>query len=311
MFAYDAYKKHKERKEGANPGAGDFRKLSTDSDRTPLGIDMDPKGLERKPTFLEVKDKKAARKQLFVLIFSLIVDVVLPIVLYYILKSHISLIAALLISSAPPAISVVVKAIIFKRVDPLGIIIIFGFAISAIISVVNGEPRVLLLRESVVTSATGALFLLSLIPFKIGRFQNRPLNYGVTAQMLAVTPPIQYFRYGEMIEKTRAEFCWEFSPIFRKSMRIGTLLWGLALEVEFGAKLIMYFSSITIDQFVLYGNIAMGVIFGTMTIFTVFYSRHTRKQVGLQMEDIKRQLDNDAHEYQAEHAPYGPELSSV
>lgn len=83
MFAYEAYKHHKERKDSTNPGAGEFRKLSTDSDRTPLGIDMDqPKGLERKPTFLEVKDKKAARKQLFVLILSLIVDVALPIALY-------------------------------------------------------------------------------------------------------------------------------------------------------------------------------------------------------------------------------------
>lgn len=229
----------------------------------------------------------------------------------YILKNYLSIIAALLISSAPPAISVVVKAIIFRRVDPLGIIIIFGFAISAIISVINGDPRVLLLRESVVTAATGVLFLLSLIPFKIGRFQNRPLNYGVAAQMLAVTPPIQYFRYGEMVEKTRAEFCWEFSPIFRKSMYVGTLVWGLALEAEFAAKLIMYFSSITIDQFVLYGNIVMGAVLGSATLFTVFHSRHTRKQVGLQMEDIKRQLDEDAHEYQAEHAAYAPEFNTV
>jgi hypothetical protein len=85
MFAYEAYKHHKERKEreeGINSNAGTFRKLSTESDTTPLGIDMDPNGLERQPTFVEVNEKGQTRKQLITLAISLTVDVILPIVLY-------------------------------------------------------------------------------------------------------------------------------------------------------------------------------------------------------------------------------------
>jgi hypothetical protein len=222
-----------------------------------------------------------------------------------------SIIAALLISSAPPAISVIVKLIIFRRFDPLGCIIIFGFAISAIISVIDGDPRVLLLRESIVTAATGALFLLSLIPIKIGRWRNRPLTYGVTAQMLAVAPPVRYFRYGEMVEKSRAEFSWEFSKVFRRAMYVGSFLWGIALELEFGGKVIMYFSSLTIDQFVLYGNIVMAAILGGMTVFTIFHARRMRKKVGEEMVDIKRRLEADAREYQAERQAYNHDLDMV
>jgi hypothetical protein len=81
MFAYSIYKNHKE-KQQAHSSAGYERKLSTDSDTTPLGIDMDAKPLGRQGTFSDVVDKKQARKQWIALAISLFIDVVLPLVLY-------------------------------------------------------------------------------------------------------------------------------------------------------------------------------------------------------------------------------------
>lgn len=81
MFAYSIYKNHKE-KQQAHSSAGYERKLSTDSDTTPLGIDMDSKPLGRQGTFSDVIDKKQARKQWIALAISLFIDVVLPLILY-------------------------------------------------------------------------------------------------------------------------------------------------------------------------------------------------------------------------------------
>lgn len=103
----------------------------------------------------------------------------------------------MLISSAPPAALVVFKILYYRTVDPLGVIIVFGFVLSAIISVIDGNPRVLLLRESIVTGATGLIFLIALIPFKIGKIQLKPLIYGVTEQMMSILPPVEYVYKGE------------------------------------------------------------------------------------------------------------------
>jgi hypothetical protein len=205
--------------------------------------------------------------------------------------------AALLISSAPPAIMVVFKIIYYRKIDPLGLLIIFGFVLSAVISLVDANPRVLLLRESIVTSATGALFLLSLIPIKIGKLQVMPMTYGVTAQMMAAAPTIRYMKNGEMIEQSRTEFCWEWSKTFRFGMRLMTALWGCILLLEFMAKVIMYFSPLTVDQIVLYGNIILGCTLGTMGLFTVGYSRYLRKRTIKEVHEIRLRLEAEAAQY--------------
>lgn len=90
-------------------------------------------------------------------------------------------------------------------------------------------------------------------------------------------------------------------------MRLGTFLWGICLLLEFTAKLIMYFSPITIDQFVLYSNVVLGVVLGGMGIFTMFHAAWLKKQVEKEMIDIKAQLARDAAEFEAEHTPYQPD----
>jgi hypothetical protein len=222
-----------------------------------------------------------------------------------------SMLAALLISSAPAILSVIVKAIWYRRIDPLGVLIIGGFAISAGISVIDANPRVLLLRESCTTAAIGTFFFLSLIPIKIGKWQLKPLNYSIAAQMQAAAPSVKFMRYGKMVEMKRPAFCWEFSKQYRNNMRIGTLLWGIALLSEFAGKLIMYFSPLSIDQMVLYGNIILAVVMVTMTAITFTLSYRLRKRMVPEMEQVKRRLEAEAQEYiaetQAYQAPYDPQ----
>lgn len=207
-----------------------------------------------------------------------------------------SQLAALLISSAPPAIVVVVKIIYYRTVDPLGLIIVFGYVLSAIISVIDGNPRVLLLRESIVTCATGVIFLITMIPLKVGKFQMRPLIYGVTQQMMSIVPPVKYVYKGEVIDQSRAEFCWQWSTVFRRGIYTMTAAWGIILVLEFVAKLIMYFSSLTVDQMVLYGNIVLGVTLGSMGVFNTIYSRSIRLNTMKETAQVQKQLEEEAEQ---------------
>ncbi|KAF9154995.1 hypothetical protein BGX21_004579 [Mortierella sp. AD011] len=260
-----------------------------------------PKRSGTKVSVMDVTDKKLQRKQLIMLLVGMFVDVVLPIVLYYTLKSHISLLAALLISSAPPAIWVVVKYFVYRRVDPLGFIIIFGFVLSAILSAVDGDPRVLLLRDSFVTGATGLIFLGSLLPIKTKKFELKPITYGISAQMMAASPKVRYIVNGETIEQERSEFCWQWSHNYRFGMRMMTGVWAGALLTEFAIRVVMYFSSLTVDQMVLYGNVVLGATLGTAAIITTVSSSIIRKKTIKEVESVKAQLERENEEWEAVH----------
>ncbi|KAF8977908.1 hypothetical protein BGZ46_007003 [Entomortierella lignicola] len=296
------YKKYKNKKSAPF----EHRRLSSESNISPDNDLQEVRvtnGIQRAGTVVDVVDKKMQRKQWIMLGVGMFIDLVLPIILYYSLKSHISTLAALLISSAPPAIWVVVKYFIFRRVDPLGLLIIFGFIVSGVVSAIDGNPRLLLLRDSFVTAATGVLFLGSLIPLKIKKFELKPLTYGVSAQMTAAAPKVRYLIDGKVIEQARSEFCWQWSHKFRNGMRLTTAIWGIALLVEFAIKVVMYFSTLTVDQMVLYGNVVLGVTLGTAGAATLIASHYIRKSTVKEVQVIKARLERENDEWEATHLP--------
>ncbi|KAI8575193.1 hypothetical protein K450DRAFT_303740 [Umbelopsis ramanniana AG] len=304
IFIYNAYKKNKEKKAAQTELPHYDRKLTDPSldgsleSRPPPSIIAMPQQDVATPEMAmptqTLDDKKAARKQWIVLGVTLFVDIVIPLILYYILKNYISLLAALLISSAPPIIMIVGKFIIYRQFDPLGLIIVFGFVLSAILSVVDSNPRIILLKDSIVSSATGLIFLLSLLPLRFGRFNLRPLTYGISAEMMSAAPKIQYVKEGELIEQAPTQFSWEHIKFFRTGMRLLTAMWGIALLLEFVARLIMYFSPLTIDQLVLYSNIVLGCLLGTMGVFTIIYSHHLRTKTRKMVQELLARFAADA-----------------
>ncbi|KAJ2963298.1 hypothetical protein NQZ79_g1700 [Umbelopsis isabellina] len=300
-LAYKAYKKHQQKKQDseASKANGAYeRKLSDTSKVTEVSMDSQPStsGAAADPLAFSWNEEKpgSTKRQWIILGLTLLVDVVLPIMLYYILKEHMSQLAALLISSAPPCAMVIFQAIFTRRLDPLGLIIIFSFVISAAVSVVDSNPRILLFKDSITTGCLGTIFLCSLIPLKIWRFHFKPITYGVASQMLATQPNVHYLKNGEMIEQALPDFVWEFSPTFRKCQRILTAGWGVALLMELVAKLIMYFSSLTVDQLFLYGNVVAGVLLGSAGLATIIFSHFTRKWTKEEIAQVKQRIEAEA-----------------
>lgn len=127
-------------------------------------------GQEETSMNIETMSKQKRRWLVFKRVaYIIIMNAAIPIALYYILKPHLPAVWALVLSSTPTIISVIVQAIFMKRIDSIGVGVIFGkqnqatfyvivllillglgFILSVVLAVLNGDPKMLLMRESFV-----------------------------------------------------------------------------------------------------------------------------------------------------------------
>ncbi|CAG8451489.1 224_t:CDS:2 [Dentiscutata erythropus] len=189
------------------------------------------------------KNKKAMMLQLLLMLF---VDIGLPLILYFVLSKYLPTIWALVISGVPPTISVIIGFIFRRQVNLIGLLVVIGFIVGIILSVIEGDPRIFLLRDSFFTGVFGLSFIITLIPIKIGSFEMRPLIY-YNAKNLGMA---------------NLKGLTEDEPIpDRKLVRV-----------------IIVFRSPTVDDAVYYGNIFLYSWLGCLALFTVLYSRYKQKK---------------------------------
>lgn len=95
--------------------------------------------------------------------FELLINGVLPFVLYYVLKNHygFSDYSALLWATIVPAVAVVVGLLKEKRLDPVAMITLVVLGLSVALAAATDDPRLLQLRESYLSAALGGAMLLS------------------------------------------------------------------------------------------------------------------------------------------------------
>jgi drug/metabolite transporter (DMT)-like permease len=86
-----------------------------------------------------VNQKKLALNQLLALTLTLVVNLALPLILYYTLRNHIGAVYALLISGIPPLLNVIYKFIRNRKLDGFGILFVAAFVISGVISLITGK----------------------------------------------------------------------------------------------------------------------------------------------------------------------------
>lgn len=106
------------------------------------------------------------------MLLELLTDLVLPTVLYYVLRSTgMGMYLSLLISAAIPAAIAVVRLIRNRRVDGVALYAVTVMVLGAVVSLIAGSPRFMLAREGWLTGITGLWFLVSV------RFGRRPLAF--------------------------------------------------------------------------------------------------------------------------------------
>jgi hypothetical protein len=212
-------------------------------------------------------------------------DVVLPIVLYYILKKYMREIWALVISGVPPFIVFLYGIARNRRVDILGVIIILSFIVSAIMAVLRDDPRLYLLRESVITATVSLVFLITLIPIKIGSFQMRPLVF-YFAKDMATGGTFGHYSDSNILPgltedepiAERFDRYWNSYPMFRHGFMVLTAVWGFGLLLEVPMRVIIVFKAKSTEQSFLLSNIVTYSWLSLLIAFNIYYSGRMKKK---------------------------------
>ena len=228
------------------------------------------------------------------MLLLLLVDIALPMTLFYILEKHIEPIYALIFASTPPLIKIVIFAIWKKRLEVTGILVVFGFSASVVIATLTNNPRLLMLEKSLISLTIAGFFLCTLLPIQFTIFWNsphqgekfvlRPLIFYSTKQVFLLGSMQVIDSEGQKTVEDKYEWLWREISSFRRSCRIITAFWGVAMGLEFIGKLFLIYSSLSLDMLVLWSNVFNLSVFALAMVINIFISAHVFKS-------MKREFD--------------------
>lgn len=193
------------------------------------------------------------------LIPSILIDGVLVYLIYTFLKSQTSAsdLVALLVSSVPALLSEIVSISRHRQLDVLGVMVLVFLAIGAGISIVTGDTKLLLIRESFFTLALAVACVVSLL-------FPRPVLFYI----------IRYFATGnDPAQASVFNARWQY-PAFRRYIRITSVVWGVAFLVKFSVRLFMVYH-LPIQQYLAISPIAFYAVLFVVIGFSIAYARRT------------------------------------
>lgn len=206
---------------------------------------------------------------------SIVINIVLPIMLYLVLKKYTgaSDFLALVISGLPPMIDSIVGVIRRKRLDLLAGLVLLSILVSLILVALGGSPRIYLIRESFFTAAIGLAYLVSLL-------FPRPLAFYFA----------RYFATGNHPENMpRFNALWQYRQ-FRHTMFVVTIVWGIGFLLEAALRTLLVITLST-TQFVLISPFILYGIMALLFVWTFVYSREGRKKSAALIQNSQTQPD--------------------
>jgi len=184
---------------------------------------------------------------------ELLVNGVLPFVVYSYARPKFGNAGALLASMIPPLAWSVAEFVRRRRIDGISVLIIAGIALSLLAFVGGGSVRFLQLRENLVTGIIGLVFLVSAA---IGK----PLIYQLAR--------------ASMLRRSAAEaesFARnENNAGFRHSMNVMTVVWGAGLLLQTAIACVLVFQIPIAAYLVVSPIIGYGTI-GALALWTFRY----------------------------------------
>ncbi|PEJ58363.1 hypothetical protein CN692_08805 [Bacillus sp. AFS002410] len=200
-------------------------------------------------------------KRMYV-IFTLVINGILPWVIYVVLSDYMSSILALSIATLIPLVDNVVHLWKHKRLDAFGGLMLFSLILTLLLVFLGGSEKILLVRESLITASVGIIFLVSLL-FK---------------------RPIMFYLGMRFIQNNRFAENWNIK-YFRFVMRLMTFVWGIMLLSEAVVRVIMVYDLST-ERYLLFSNYVLYGFIGAAILWTVIYRRKSAKK----LQEIKLQL---------------------
>lgn len=170
----------------------------------------------------------------------LLVNAVAPYVVYEVAEPHTGSFAALALSAVPPTIEGIWTVVRKKKLDVAAALVLGGIAVSLILIALGGSERVLLLRDSLITSLVG-------LAVAVSAFFKRPLLYYLFQQVQGGEPSL-------------------------REMRVLSAVLGIGLIVEMAVRTAMVFA-MTTSRFLLISPFVQYGMTGALVAWAVFYMR--------------------------------------
>jgi hypothetical protein len=190
---------------------------------------------------------------------EVLVNGVLPYVIYTLTQARLGDVRALIASSVPPIVWSLLEFVRHRRVDAISLLVLSGIAFSLLAVLGGGGAKFLQLRENLVTGAIGLLFLVS------AAFR-RPMFYYLARAGMSRNPPSE----GPSFEQIKD------APRFRRAMTAMTLVWGGVLIARTAVSIVLVFT-LSIPNYLIAHPIVGYASMGGLALWTVWYTGRQRR----------------------------------
>ena len=205
------------------------------------------------------------RKVIQSVIVSILINGLVPVVVFNLLLDHFSSFVSLLLATLVPLLDNLFQIVKYRKADAFGLFMLTGFILSLLAFLLGGSEKLILLRESLVTGILGLIFIGSL-------FYSKPLIYHFA---------IRFSSNEESEQKGKFANHWEF-PYFRFVIRLMTAVWGIALLAEAVIKTILVYE-LSISSFLAVSQIIFYSVLGLTILWTVIYRKYAKTRLDLLM----------------------------
>ena len=190
---------------------------------------------------------------------EVLVNFLLPYIIYDLAKRDLGDVKALIASSAPPLAWSLYEFGRHRRIDAVSLLALGGIVLSLLAFFGGGSVKFLQLREKLVTVIVALVFLGSAA---VGR----PLIYQLVRAGLKRRSSSEL----ESFEALRDD------GLFKRSMTIMTLVWGFGLLAEAAVSAALVFS-LSIGQYLLVAPVLGYATMGGLGLWTFWYAKRRRR----------------------------------
>jgi len=190
----------------------------------------------------------------------LVFDLAGPLLAFSLLRSGgMSTVPALIISGVFPALGIAVGALVDRRLDIIGVVVLAGLAVGTVLGLISNNARLYLL-EGAVPSLVFALACLGSLRAA------KPLIYRFAVELIGPDTPKGRDVTG----------AWRY-PGFRRAFQVITAAWGVAYLIEVAARLVVVEITST-GIALLFSKLVPYACAVILSVWTLGYGEHEKKK---------------------------------
>jgi hypothetical protein len=246
-------------------------------------VSSDPLQRQQLPSQVKVSSWNTFKHHIPHMIIIILVDLIIPLLIYFALEYRTKPVYALLAASSPPLLMVIFRALWAHSFDAIGCACFIAFIFSAILALVLNNPTILMLEKSLITGVAAVVFAITLIPFQCcpNRCRCRPMVYYIYHDLIPISRaefglPDSVFdndQYTELkddnkkrelptVKEVAQLYAWIYDHCssFRIACYFMTSVWVVAFSVEFIIRFVLISLHLPIGLIYIYGQIVFSVL---------------------------------------------------